>query len=163
MRLVVADTSPLRYLVQIDEIDLLPKLFENIFIPTIVCHELSHRSAPEAVRNWIGSRPGWLEITEVRVGDDPSLIMLDEGERAAIALGLSLSADLLLIDDRKGASVARNKGFEVAGTLGILDLAARRGIVNLPDAVARLRSTNFRRRDALFDALLKRHSRNEHT
>ena len=33
MRLVVADTSPLRYLVQIDRIELLPRLFEKIFIP----------------------------------------------------------------------------------------------------------------------------------
>lgn len=163
MRLVVADTSPLRYLVQIDEIEPLPKLFDRIFVPTIVHQELSHRSAPEVVRNWIGSRPGWLEITEVYAGDDPSLVMLDEGEKAAIALGQLISADLLLIDDRRGAGIARNKGFEVTDTLGILDLAARRGLVNLADAVARLRNTNFRRRDALFDALLKQHNQNEQT
>jgi hypothetical protein len=50
MRLVVADTSPLRYLVQIDQIDLLPQLFEKIFIPSVVCDELRHTSAPDAVR-----------------------------------------------------------------------------------------------------------------
>ena len=31
----------------------------------------------------------------------------------------------------------------------------RRGIVDLADALARLRTTNFRRREELFDALLK--------
>ena len=56
--------------------------------------------------------------------DDASLAELDSGERSAISLALSLKADVILIDDRKGAAAARHKGFEVTGTLGILDLAA---------------------------------------
>ena len=95
----------------------------------------------------------------VSASDDPSLDALDEGEKSAIALGLSLSADLLLIDDRRGAAIARGKGFEVTGTLGILDLAARRGMVDLANALARLRTTNFRRREELLNALLKQHER----
>jgi predicted nucleic acid-binding protein len=89
--------------------------------------------------------------------DDPSLEALDRGERSAIALGLSLNADLILIDDRKGATVALNKGFEVTGTLGVLDLAADRGLVDLVDVLDRLKRTNFRYRQGLFDALLKKH------
>ena len=106
MRLVVADTSPLRYLVQIDQIELLPRLFDKIFIPSVVCDELRHPSAPESVRNWMRSRPDWLEVSVVSPSDDPSLGALDEGEKSAIALGLSLSADLILIDDRQGAAAA---------------------------------------------------------
>ncbi len=163
MRLVVADTSPLRYLVQIGEIDLLHQLFEKIIIPSLVCDELRHPSAPESVRNWIESIPEWLEISVVRASDDPSLATLDEGEKSAIALGLSLAADLLLIDDRRGVAAARANGFEVIGTLGVLDLAARRGMVDLADALSRLRATNFRRREELFDALLRQHSRGGQT
>ncbi len=159
MRLVVADTSPLRYLVQIDQIELVPRLFEKIFIPSVVCDELRHPSAPEAVRSWMRSRPGWLEVSVVGASDDPSLLGLDEGEKSAIILALTLSADLLLIDDRKGAAIARAKGFEVTGTLGVLDLAARRGMIDLAGALARLRTTNFRGRDDLFDGLLKQHKR----
>ena len=48
MRLVVADTSPLRYLAQINEIELLPRLFENVFIPSIVRDEL--RTLPLRMR-----------------------------------------------------------------------------------------------------------------
>jgi predicted nucleic acid-binding protein len=84
MRVVVADTSPLRYLVQIDQVELLPRLFEKIFIPAVVSDELLHRSAPEAVRNWMSSRPGWLEVSLVAATDDPSLQALDEGEKSAI-------------------------------------------------------------------------------
>jgi predicted nucleic acid-binding protein len=73
MRLVVADTSPLRYLVQIDQVDVVPQLFEKIFIPAVVCEELRHPSAPQVVRNWISSVPEWLKISEVRASSDPSL------------------------------------------------------------------------------------------
>src|SRR5579864_1461763 len=149
MLIVVADTSPLRYLVQIDQIQLLPRLFEKILIPSVVSDELRHPSAPEAVRNWMNSQAEWLEISTFRASNDPSLRALDEGEKAAIALGLSVSANLILIDDRRGAAAARDKGFEVTGTLGILDLAARRNMVDLADALARLRTTNFRRREEL--------------
>jgi len=44
MRLVVADTSPIRYLVRIGKIDLLPHLFEKIFLPSVVADELRHPS-----------------------------------------------------------------------------------------------------------------------
>jgi predicted nucleic acid-binding protein len=40
MRLVVADTGPLNYLVLVDAIELLPKLFEKVFTPTAVLAEL---------------------------------------------------------------------------------------------------------------------------
>ena len=157
MRPVVSDTGPLRYLTQIGQIELLSQLFEKVFIPSVVHRELLHPSAPEAVRSWISSQPAWIEVVVVDQTDDTSLSTLDDGEKAAIALGKSRSAELILIDDRRGASVARAKGFEVTGTLGILDLAARRGMVDLSDALARLRKTNFRRREELFDALLKQH------
>lgn len=81
---------------------------------------------------------------------------LDAGERSAIALGIALKADLILIDERKGAAMAVNKGFETTGTLGILDLAAERGLIDLEEAVDRLKQTNFRYRQEIIDALLNR-------
>ncbi len=68
--------------------------------------------------------------------DDPLLRALDDGERSAISLGLSVSADLILIDDRKGAVAARSKGLEVTGTLGILDLAAHRSSSDISGAAS---------------------------
>src|SRR5258706_12566779 len=70
MRLVVADTSPLRHLVQIDQVELLPRLFEKMFIPSIVFDELRHSSAPESVRNWMNSIPDGLEVRAVRASDN---------------------------------------------------------------------------------------------
>ena len=88
--------------------------------------------------------------------DDASVEGLDEGEIAAIALATSLPADLLLMDDRK-AVITRLKGLRVTGTLGVLDVAAERGLVDFAEAIRSLRRTSFQIPEALLDSLLKKH------
>ena len=60
----VADTSPLCYLVLIDEINLLPKLFDQVLAPARVIAELLHEDAPDPVRCWAASLPPWLSVRE---------------------------------------------------------------------------------------------------
>jgi len=86
--------------------------------------------------------------------DDPSLEGLDDGEKAALALAASLAADLVLMDDRDGVRAARRKGFRVIGTLRVLELGARRGLLDLADAFERIKRTNFRYRQEIMDELL---------
>jgi predicted nucleic acid-binding protein len=155
--LVVADTGPIRYLVEIGHVGILPQLFERIFIPSLVYDELRHPSAPAPVRAWVNALPAWLEVLPVTVGDDPAFEPLDDGEKSALTLGMTLGADLILIDDRKGAAVALQKGFQITGTLGLLTRSAQRGILDLADALARLKRTNFHYRQELFDELLKKY------
>ena len=64
MQLVIADTGPVNYLILIGQIDLLPRLFQRVILPTAVKEELDDIGAPVAVRAWIGSHPAWLEIME---------------------------------------------------------------------------------------------------
>ena len=52
MILVVADASPIRYLIVIGEIELLPKLYETVVLPSAVVAELTHPNAPMAARYW---------------------------------------------------------------------------------------------------------------
>ena len=154
MSLVVADTSPIFYLLSIGHIDLLPQLFGKVFVPDAVHKELCHPTAPPVVRDWVAALPAWAEVTHVDAIDDATLQPLGAGERAAITLALSLHADLILIDERKGTAVALGKGFEVTGTLGVLRLAARRGLVDLADSFARIKRTSFRYRQEIMDELL---------
>ena len=81
---------------------------------------------------------------DVEIRDDDTLHALDLAERAAITLALSIHASLILIDERKGTRAAISKGLEATGTLGVLSLAARRGMITLADAFARLEQTNSR-------------------
>jgi predicted nucleic acid-binding protein len=157
MRAAVADTSPLRYLVLIGAIEVLPRLFECVFIPDIVHAELRHAHAPAMVRRWTEAVPSWLTVVPTPTVQDADLRLLDAGERAAIALASEIRADFVLIDERAGVAVARARGLEVTGTLGLLERAARRGLTDLPTAFAALRATNFHVRQELLDALLARH------
>lgn len=145
MRLVIADTGPINYLILIGHIDLLPHMFERVLLPAAVQTELSDDAAPLPMRRWIAAPPAWLEIHDTT--GLPQVSGLDEGEAAAIALAESLRADMLLIDERDGVRVAQRKGLRVTGTLGLLDLAAERGL------------TTFRRPKALLDDLLKQHAK----
>lgn len=61
------------------------------------------------------------------------------------------------MDDRAGVTVAYQHGLTVTGTPGVLDLAARRGFLDLATAFARLRTTNFRYPPKIMDALLAKH------
>jgi predicted nucleic acid-binding protein len=140
MQLVVADTGPLHYLVLAGDIELLPKLFEHVLVPRVVRDELADAEAPQTVRDWIAHAPGWLDVQPDHPGDDDvAVAKLDEGERAVIALALTVKADLVLMDDRDGVDVARRRGLAVTGTLGVLDLAARRGLIDLAAAFEQVR------------------------
>ena len=75
---------------------------------------------------------------------DPRLRQLDPGEREAIALSLSAAADMLIVDEKRGRKVAREVGLAVAGTLAVLGLGARRGLLDFSVALERLEQTTFR-------------------
>lgn len=154
MRIVVADTGPLQYLVLIGHAELLPHLFETVTIPALVQAEMLHSGAPQAVRDWAGTQPPWLIVSSVPLHDDGAFPRLHAGEAAAIALALSIQAELILMDDRAGVAAALTQGLAAIGTLGVLDLAARSGLVDLEEVFTRLKATNFRYPPALLDSML---------
>jgi predicted nucleic acid-binding protein len=156
MRVVVADATPLNYLILVDAVEILPKLFTKIHLPAEVANELRSADAPEAVKSWMTRPPSWMEVSksDETASTDASLDFLDLGERAAILLAESIHADLLLIDEREGTRIAEHRGLTVAGTLGVLDLADRQGLVDLRAVFARLQRTNFRYPPSLMEKLL---------
>lgn len=141
----------------IGHIDLLPELFKQIIIPQAVCSELSDKAAPLPVQTWIATPPDWLKIRPVSQPTDAIVDLLDPGERAAILLAQELNADLLLLDDMKARRIATDRGFAIAGILGILDQAATMKLIDLPAAVQNLQNTSFWASDSLFQSLLNKH------
>jgi predicted nucleic acid-binding protein len=156
MRVIVSDTSPIRYLVLTGEADLLRKLYARILIPQAVYDELQRLQTPDAVRAWAQAAPAWMEVIPETSPATASSVSssLDSGERAAIALALDLKADLLLMDERAGAREARRLGLTVTGTLGILVRAAELGFVKLGSALDKLQQTNFRVAPEMIQELL---------
>ena len=59
------------------------------------------------------------------------------------------------MDERVGTKIARAQGFAVTGTLGVLDEAARRQLISLPDVIGLLKQTSFRYPKAVIERLLE--------
>ena len=141
--IVISDTTPLHYLVLVGQAELLPQLYGHVIIAQAVFEELQRPRAPKAVLTWITHRPPWLEVRRASHAPDPSLQNLGAGEGEAITLAQELRADLLLIDDEEGRQEAESRKLAVIGTLGVLDKAAERGLIDLLSTLARLQQTNF--------------------
>jgi predicted nucleic acid-binding protein len=133
--IVIADTSPINYLVLIEEIGILPRMYGRVVIPHTVREELMRASAPHMVRAWVGDPPVWLEVLSPLAVPDSALAKLDLGERDAITLAMELEADQLIVDDREGRREAERRAIPVIGTLGVLREAATLRLLDIRVAV----------------------------
>lgn len=142
--IVVADASPLHYLILLDQIALLERLYGSVFVPEAVAAELGAARAPDPVRAWVVEPPSWVQIVSVSPSETASVAeWLDDGERAAIALAERVRADLILIDDADGKAEAARRKFRVTGTLGVLRAAADEGLINVRATLEQLATTSF--------------------
>jgi predicted nucleic acid-binding protein len=141
---VVADTTPITYLVRAGYADVLPRLFGEVLIPLTVLLELRHKGAPEVVQAWALVPPVWLRVVEWQDPPDDDLLLLDAGERDAISLATEMRADVLLIDERAGRQIAERRGLLVEGTLAVLRDAAARGYLDFDEAIEILLRSGFR-------------------
>lgn len=85
--IVVADTSPVLYLILIDRVDLLRGLYAEVIIPDLVAAELRASGSPSVVRTWVQSPPGWAPIRAATPGELQAITPEWPAEREAIALG----------------------------------------------------------------------------
>jgi predicted nucleic acid-binding protein len=154
MKVVIADTSPLNYLILVDAVDILPRLYGRVTIPDVVWIELTSEDAPPQVTAWAATRPGWIEVRPVPASEDSSLRALDPGERAAILLAQQQTRVLLLMDDASGRLEATKRGILTTGTLGVLRAASLQKLISLPEVLTRLRATNFRVSSDLLNDLI---------
>jgi len=152
---VVSDTSPLHYLILCAAENILPRLFQQVVIPPTVFRELQQPNTPPAVRQWAAALPDWVKV------QTPAALNLaldvDAGELEAICLAQEIHAAAILMDDRAGRAAAMHCGLAVVGTIGLLEQAAVRGIIELPPVLARLQQTNARLDAKLVQAALVRH------
>ena len=157
--IAVSNTTPLRYLIDIGQDDLLGKLFEKVFVPTGVHEELTDPRTPEAVRRRVLSLAGWFEVRAVQQSHEAAFpVTLHRGEREAILLAEALRADVLLVDEQIGRTIALSRKLPLSGTLGVLESADRLGFVSdFPQILQRLKASGFFIADSLEQQLLQRH------
>jgi predicted nucleic acid-binding protein len=139
--IVVADASPFVVLVAIGHVDVLATLFQEILIPPQVASELASSRRPLEVREFIATPPRWLRI--VAPSSIETIPGLADGEAAAILLAGEIRAARLILDESRGRKAATERGLRVVGTVGVLELAAELGLVDLRMAFARVKQTDF--------------------
>jgi len=111
--IVIADTSPLHYLILLEHAEVLQRLYGRVIIPEAVVRELQAQRTPAVVWQWMTSPPEWLQIRQIAVPPDPALEELDPGEREAITLAETLRADALIIDEKIGRREAERRKLRV--------------------------------------------------
>lgn len=129
--LLVADSGPLIALARLGLLVLPSKIFREVLVTATVWEEVT-RSPKSEHPVLLAARDEQL----LQVVPDPAEMpqslsdrRLDEGERSAIALALTLQATVL-VDERHGRALARAVGLPVVGTLGILVKARQNGLVS---------------------------------
>ena len=149
-RPVISNTSPLLYLHQIGQLDLLRQLYGHVVVPDGVAKELA-RGTQLGIDVPDIQRHPWLKVEET-----PerrllrALVDLGPGEAEVIALGLSHAGSLLLLDDGLARRMAALLGLRFTGTIGLLVKARQAGVLDsvLPSLQA-LRKSTFRVTDEL--------------
>lgn len=129
----VSNTSPVFNLACIGRLNLLREQFAEVWIPSAVEAEL--RQTPDAtVRNTIDQarQAKWLMMRPATDANLISVLTVDlhQGEAEAIALGLEMKAERLLIDEKQGRAMARQLGLQVTGVLGVLLRGKKMGHVD---------------------------------
>ena len=161
MPCVVADTSPLFYLAKLGRFALLRELYGRVHVPPEVWRETMAGGRVEPALAPIfrtAEADGWLVISSVTaLSSEPRVRGLDSGEQEAISLAKQLGAKLI-IDEKRGRTVAAQLGLTVTGTLGVLVDAKLNGLIPaLAPELAKLRKeTGFRFSEKLAQLALRR-------
>ena len=131
--IVISDTTPLISLLKIGRLDLLERLFEQVYIPSAVFNELTaderFRLEAEQIKN-----KQYIIIKCVNNSESVSILKratgLDQGESEAIVLSDEMKADLILMDEAKGRTVSAQLGIRIMGTIGVLIIAYEEGFLS---------------------------------
>ena len=153
--IVVCDSSPLVALSILNSLDLLDILFQEVLVPVSVFNELTIENKPEAqqIGRWA---KGKITTTSNEQLIRSFNLLLDIGESEAMALYIERKADFLLIDEKKGRKIASYNNINIVGTLGILLMAKRKGLLLvIKPLLDRLQQSYIRISDELYQKSLE--------
>ena len=144
--IVIPDTSCLILLYKIGELELLNHLFNEVAITTQINNEFGK------------PLPSWIKIQPPQNQHYQELLLLelDKGEASAIALHFEVKNSILVLDDLKARKLADKLKIDYTGTFGIILRAKKTGIIeSVKPVLDKIRNTNFRFSEKVFDLIIK--------
>lgn len=149
-KIIISDTSCLIALSNIGLLDILRDLYQEVIITKEVQAEFS------------GNLPEWIIVSEVKNKDKQAEIekIVDKGEASSIALALETKNSILIIDEVKGRKIAKSFNLDIIGTIGILLLADKKGLItDVLSAILKMVNRGFRLSDTLLDKLIDKYGK----
>lgn len=146
---VIADASVLIIFDKLDQLDILQKIYLNIY------------TTPEISQEFNKPLPSWIKVESVKDHKYIKFIgtQVDIGEATAIALAAEKEDPLLILDDLKARKIARRLGMRFTGTLGVINKAKELHIIDrIKPLIDQLKETDFRISENVIEDLLKRNS-----
>ena len=148
---IISNSSPLVNFTALGQLQLLPQLYGAIVIPEAVYQEVVVAGRGYPGRATL-AQADWL-VCE-RVSDRTAvaaLSSLGRGEAEAVVLVVENPGALLLMDDRRGRLAALNLGVNIIGTVGVLLVAKKKGLIPvIASEIERLQTeVGFRLREDL--------------
>ena len=158
--IIISDSSPLIALLKSNCINILHELYGEVFVPPKVYEEVTGNSSykNEAI---VFKGLDFIKISEIDLTTYADKIQtdtfLDRGESESIALAkLCEDSALLIIDEKKGRSVAKSLGIDITGSIGVIYAAFQSGYLNTDEVfeiIEIIKNTSLRISDKLIDDL----------
>lgn len=144
-RVVITDAGPLIALAKIDHLGILEGLFGRLVLPRAVMQECLAKETEDSLRIKQAMDDGILPV-QSPAADRPALPRsLGDGEKEAIWLALQHENALLILDDQPARKLAAKLGLNFVGTVRLLDIAERQGLIaGAAKAVASIRERGYR-------------------
>ena len=143
-KIIIADTSCLILFTKIDELDILDALFDEIIVTPQIAEEFGRKLPP------------FIQVKAVDSKETVSLYnnSVDMGESSAMAIALEIKDALLIIDDAKARKLAQKSGLSITGTVGVIVLAHKMGVLkDSSNIIGKIEKTNFRLSQDMLDYL----------
>ena len=143
---VISSSGPLIHLAKINHLELLKELFSKIIIPKEVKFETVDNGlkigAPDAILIRDAIEDKWIDVINIEKIPTKYLILAERFGIHTAELKVILYARdnklVTLLDDLSARILAQSLSVPFMGSLGILVLSARKGIISKSDALAGL-------------------------
>lgn len=144
--LVVSDADVIIHLSKLEKLSVLQSLYNEVAIPEYIKYEITGKDNPDihkAINSFLKVFAASRDKAENIAGKHGIHI----GEGYVKALGEELKSTLFLSNERKVRRAAREEGFAVVGTIGIILRAVKKGFLDKAEAsflLEKMKSQDFR-------------------
>jgi len=153
--IVISDSSPLIALSVINKLDILLKLFDEIYVPSAVFQEVAKPDKPfgNELKKFL---TGKTKSVNNKMAVNLLSTDIGAGEAEAIVLALEHQHAIVLIDDLKARRFAKINGLKTIGTMGLLLKGKKEGVIKeLKPLISQLLTNGIRISNKIIEITLQ--------